>query len=178
MRKLSRLGSVLALTALALLSTSHAEAQAEPEPSQALDTDPAPSPRGYGLGVDGAAIALGDYAARLDVLLAPALSLGVSLGASQREGRDALLVEALATLWCLGQGLEGPFVSALVGASGAGPWAGEVSGYVVRAGGEAGYQIVWEALTISLGAGAHATLAEGAEPSPALRLRAALGLVF
>lgn len=168
------LGSLLALVFLASSPPARADA---PPPSQALTSDPEPPRPTLGLSADGAAIVLGDYAARLDVLVLPALSLGVTVGASHRRATDDVLLEAHGTLFFFGCGLEGPFVTALVGLAWAGPWNQEV-GFVGRLGGEAGWQLLWESLSISLGAGAHAALTEANDPQPELRLRVALGLVF
>lgn len=170
------LGLVSAGFLVGVWSPTPARADA-PAPSQVLESDPAPPQPTYGLSADGAAIAMGDYAARLEVLLLPALSLGVSAGASRRRGTDDLLLELLPTLWCLGEGLEGPFVSAAAGLAWAGPW-NQTTGWTLRLGGEAGWQFLWESLSISLGAGAHAAVSEDGRITPEVRLRGALGVVF
>lgn len=172
------LRAVLLVSLLATLHAPTLTVQADaPTPSQALDSDPEPPRPAYGLSADGASIVLGDYAARLDVLALPALSLGLTVGASHRRSTDDVLFEGHVTLWCLGQGLEGPFVTAIVGLAWAGPW-NQTPGFVGRLGGEAGWQVLWESLSISLGAGAHAALTDANDPQPELRLRVALGLVF
>lgn len=162
---------------LSLLAAPPARAEA-PAPSQALASDPdAPRPA-IGLGVDGAAMILGDFAARLDVALVPALSTHVSLGVSRRLGTDDALLEAGLTLWPLGDGMEGPLVGALVGVAWAGPWTGQER-VVVRAGGEAGWQFLWGPLSITLAGGAHAALLPGeGGPTAEARARAALGVVL
>lgn len=166
-----------ALVIVAALAPITVYAEEGPAPSQALESDPQPAPPSYGLSADGAAIVFGDYAARFDGLVLPMLSLGVTLGVSQRAQRDDLLVEVLATLWFLGEGLEGPFLSALAGVSASGAWA-DPGGATGRLGGEAGWQLLWDSLAISIGAGCHAALEEGREVAPELRIRGALGVVF
>ncbi len=155
-------------------SVAHADA---PAPSQELASDPEPPRPSLGLSADGAAIVLGDYAARLDVLVLPALSLGGVLGASHRRASDDVLAELVASLWCLGQGLEGPFVSAAIGLAWAGPW-NQAPGWTVRLGGDAGWQFVWSSLTLTLGAGAHAAVRDDATVAPEARVRVALGFVL
>jgi len=130
-----------------------------------------------GLSADGAAIVLGDYAARLDIVLVSALSAALSVGASHRRETNDVLLEVGLTAWIMGTGLEGPHLTALVGVAWAGPWSQEPS-LVFRAGGEAGWQFLWETLSITLAAGAHAAADAagglGIEP----RVRASLGIVF
>lgn len=149
-----------------------------PPPSQALASDPAPPRPVVGLSADGAAIVLGDYAARLDLSVLPALSLTAIVGASHRRATDDVLVELGATLWPLGLGLEGPLVTTLLGLAWVGPWS-QAEGAVLRCGGEAGWQFLWESLSISLAAGAYAAYdpPTGAwAPEP--HARVALGLVL
>ncbi|MBN8614308.1 MAG: hypothetical protein J0L92_27155 [Deltaproteobacteria bacterium] len=164
------LGSLLLLSPLDVLADA-------PPPSQSLASDPEPPRPQYGLSAEAASIPLGDYAARLDVLVVPALSLGLSAGASHRRATDDVLLEGNLTLWCLGVGLEGPFVTAVAGLAWAGPW-NQTTGIVGRLGGEAGWQFLWQSLSIGLGAGVHAALTDANDPQPELRLRVALGLVF
>jgi hypothetical protein len=168
------------LRALALVSflastaVVHADA---PAPSQALASDPEPPRPSLGLSADGAAILVGDYAARLDVLVLPALSIGGVIGASHRRATDDVLLELVASLWCLGEGLEGPFVSAAAGVAWGGPW-NQAPSWSVRLGGDAGWQFLWQSLSITLGAGAHAAVRDDGAVVPEARLRVALGLVF
>ena len=166
----------LGLVPFLLLSVASARADA-PSPSQELASDPAPPRPSLALTADGAAIILGDYAARLDVLAAPFVSLGVLVGASHRAASDDVLLEADATVWFLGRGLEGPFLSAIGGFAWAGPWAQE-PGLTPRFGGQAGWQLQWESLAISLGGGAHAAFRATGEIVPEARVRAALGVLF
>lgn len=170
----SALVSLLVVAVACVPALAQADA---PPPSQVLASDPEPPRPAYGLSADGAAIVLGDYAARLDVLVLPALSVGVLVGASHRSATDDLLLEVDLTLWCLGRGLEGPFVTAIVGAAWAGPWNQEAS-ILARVGGEAGWQFLWQSLSIGLGAGAHVALGEAIDPRPEARARVALGIVF
>lgn len=167
---------LLALVSFLLLVPWPARADA-PAPSQALRSDPEPPRPTIALTADAGAVIFGDYAVRLDVLLAPALSLGVSAGASHRAATDDALLEIDATLWCLGQGLEGAFVSAVVGLAWAGPWTQE-PGITPRLGGQAGWQFLWESLAISLGGGAHAAFRGDGAILPEVRVRAALGVLF
>lgn len=168
----------LALAApLATLAPARPLRADAPPPSQALASDPAPPRPSIGLSADGGAIALGDYAARLDVLVLPALSVGGQVGVSHRRDADDLLAELSLGLWCLGQGLEGPFATAIVGLAWAGPWAQE-EGWTVRLGGELGWQFLWESLSITLGGGVHAAWWEDGRVLPEPRIRAALGFVF
>lgn len=164
----------LLLVLFALPVGAHADA---PAPSQALASDPEPGRPSLGLSADGAAIVLADYAARLDVSLVPALSVAVVAGASHRRATDDVLLELGATVWFLGIGLEGPHLTAMTGLAWAAP-SGQEDSVVVRAGGEAGWQFLWETLTISLAAGAHAAVdpAGGVWIEP--RARAALGILL
>jgi len=158
------------------LAVASARADAPPPP-QALASDPALPRPGLGLSADAAAVVLADYAARLDIVLVPALSAGLTAGASHRRSTDDVLLEVGLTAWFLATALEGPYLTALVGVAWAGPWSQDES-LVLRAGGEAGWQFLWETLSISLGAGAHVAVdpsgGVGIEP----RARAALGIVF
>lgn len=147
-----------------------------PAPTQALETDPEPPGRVLGLSADVAAMLLGDFALRVDATVVPALSLGAVLGMSRRYGSDDLLVEAVTTAWFLGRALEGPHVSAVVGLAWSGPWS-QRDVLAARAGGELGWQFLWDVVSITVGGGAHAVFRDGGvavEP----RLRAALGLAF
>jgi hypothetical protein len=164
------------IACLVLLVPASARGDA-PAPTQALASDPAPARPSYALTADGGAILVGDYAARLDVLVVPALSIGVLAGASHRASTDDVLLEVDATLWFLGLGLDGPFLSAVAGLAWAGPWAAEGS-ITPRAGGQAGWQLTWDSLAISLGGGAHAALRADGEIVPEIRVRAALGVLF
>lgn len=149
-----------------------------PPPSQALASDPERPRPSLGLSADGAAIVLGDYAARLELALVPAISLGLVAGASHRRGTDDVLIEVAVTLWPLGLGLEGPHATAVVGAAWAGPWS-QAESVVLRLGAEAGWQFLWESVSITLAAGAHASHDPAAGAwSPEPRARVALGLVL
>jgi hypothetical protein len=178
LRAWTRPSSLLWLLSVLLPLGASARAEA-PAPSQALASDPDRPRPIVGLGVDGAAMILGDFAARLDVALVPALSAHLTLGVSRRLGTDDALLEAGLTAWVLGDGMEGPLVGAVVGLAWAGPWTGE-DRLVVRAGGEAGWQFLWGSLSITLAGGAHAAFlsGEGAGPAPEARARAALGVVL
>lgn len=184
--------ALLLLSSLAAGSAGLGAAPARadaPPPTQALASDPAPAGPALGLSADGAAMVLGDFAARLDLSVFPAFSVLITVGASRRASTDDVLLEAGATLWFLGRGLEGPHLSALVGGAWAGPWnesAGSETARrgpesaVLRAGGEVGWQFLWGPVSISLAGGAHAALPLGGERGVGLepRARAALGLVF
>jgi hypothetical protein len=148
-----------------------------PPPSQVLASDPAPPKPSIALSADGAAIVLGDYAARLDLLVHPFVSVGLLAGASHRAATDDVLLEGNATLWLLGQGLEGPFVSAIAGLTWAGPWA-QSTGITPRLGGECGWQFLWESMTIGLGGGAHVAIRADGAVVPEARARVALGVAF
>jgi hypothetical protein len=163
------------------LASPSALAHAEPPPpSQALASDPRPRGPSVGLGVDGAAMILGDFAMRVDVVLDPAVSLHVAGGLARRTGTDDLLVETGLVAWplagVLGTGLEGLWVEAVVGCAWAGPWTGQERA-TLRLGGELGWQLRWGSVTLSLGAGAHATLGAGA-PGIEPRISGALGFVL
>ncbi len=172
------LRTVRLVPSLLLLSApvelAHADA---PPPSQALASDPTPPRPSLGLSADAAAIVLGDYAARLDVVLVPALTGELTAGASRRRMSDDVLLEVGVSAWFLATALEGPHLTALVGLAWAGPWSQEES-LVVRVGGEAGWQFLWETLSISLAAGAHVALDAEGEVGIEPRARAALGIVF
>jgi hypothetical protein len=167
---------LVAASFLATVAPHTARADAPP-PSQVLTSDPSAPRPSFALTADGAAIVLGDYAARLDVLLAPFVSIGLLAGASHRAASDDILLEGDGTLWLLCEGLEGPFVSGIVGLAWAGPWTQE-PGVTPRLGGQAGWQFLWESLVISLGGGAHAAFRPDGVILPEVRVRAALGVLF
>jgi len=148
-----------------------------PPPPQDLDTDPEPPRPTIGLGADAGAMIFGDYTVRLDVLLLPALSVGVTAGASRRSASDDVLAELALTLWCWGQGLEGPFLTAVAGIAWAGPWTQE-PGATPRLGAEAGWQFRWDSLLIGVGGGVHAAFRADGVVVPEVRLRGVLGVLF
>ncbi|GAB4208096.1 MAG: hypothetical protein OHK0013_26290 [Sandaracinaceae bacterium] len=165
------------LAVLLAAAVAHAE---PPPPSQALPSDPRPHGPSVGVGIDGAAMLLGDFAARVDVALAPVVSLGLAAGVARRAGTDDLLVEVGLSFWplagALGEGLEGLTLELVTGCAWSGPWTGQ-EGAAVRLGGELGWQLLWGPVALTLGGGAHATLGRGT-PRLEPRITGALGLVW
>lgn len=170
--------SIFTLPVFTLLAATPARGDAPP-PAQALPSDPGPPFPRVGLSADGAAIALGDYALRLDVAPERWLGMIAALGASRRHGGDAMLAEIGLGLWPLSRGLEGCWVAPVVGVTLAGPF-DSAARSVLRFGGDVGWQFLWGDVSFALGAGAMGLAAldgSGAvwvEP----RLRASLGVVF
>jgi hypothetical protein len=171
----------IALAVALVLALSRRAGADAPPPSQELATDPAPPAPRLGVSADGIALALADYALRLDGSLLSYLSVSIQAGASRRHGGDAAYVGLGVGLWPLDEGLEGFFVAGSVGVAWAGPWNGDAPGArdVGRAEGELGWQFLWEDLSLTLAAGVSGFWApeqgtSWAEPHG----RAALGVVL
>jgi hypothetical protein len=152
-----------------------------PPPTQALDSDPRIPFGRVEISADGAAIAFGDYALRFDVAPEPWISVWACAGLTRRHGSDAVLLESGIGLWPLGKGLEGLWIAPVVGIAIAGPWNGEspTARSNLRFGGDIGWQFLWGALAIAVGAGGtgFATLQGPATVWIEPRIRAAIGVV-
>jgi len=176
-----RPGALLALALLSLPAAAAAQSRADVEaPTQAVSTDGALGHAWLSLRSDVVSPFLGVYGGTVELAPVAWLSVGVTPSYVSRDSGTGLSVDGTLRLWLLGKGLDGPFLGAMGGVVRTSLDGADTTG--IEVGGDAGWQIVWGSLTVTLSGGAAWTgvvdgEAQGIEGWSA-RVRVELGATF
>lgn len=145
--------AVLLLAVLVAPSFAAAQSRADVDaPSQAVSTDGRVAHAWLSLRTDVVSPFLGAWGGTLDVAPLPWLSIGVTPTYVSRGSGTGLAADATLRVWPLGRGLDGLFVGGVVSVLRTS--LDDVATTALGAGADAGWQLVWSGLTLTVSGGA------------------------